>query len=47
MTDPPKKATEMTTEELARRVFPAEVLAEIQRVAQQPTRLPKSSQEKE
>lgn len=31
----PKKATEMTTGELARRVFPPEVVDELKRIAQE------------
>lgn len=35
-----KKATDMTTEELARRVFPPEVVEELKRMAKEPQRPP-------
>jgi hypothetical protein len=41
---PKKKATEMTDEELARRVFPPQVLEELKKAAaQEPTQKRKSS----
>ena len=39
-----KKATDMTTEELARRVFPPEVVEELQRIANDEPSKPRRNQ---
>jgi hypothetical protein len=41
MTKRKKKATDMTTEELARRVFPKKVVEEIKRIAEEGDSKPK------
>jgi hypothetical protein len=43
MPKPKKKASEMTTEELAHRVFPKKVVAEIRRIAnEEPPKKPRA-----